>query len=59
MGPLIPLFWTSDRVSKPEWAALVALGGGILYDVHSQIFTSGVTPADLLVGDLPHSSLTR
>ena len=33
MGPLIPLFWTSSDVSKPEWAALFELGEGV-QDVH-------------------------
>ena len=38
-------------VSKPEWAALFALGGGI-GDVHSLKFTSGVTPPNLLAANM-------
>ena len=55
MGPLIPLFWTSAKgllwISKPEWAALFALGGGVCVTC-SLRFTSGVTPADLLVASM-------
>ena len=38
-------------VSKPEWAALFILGGGI-HVTHSLRFTSGATPADLLVASM-------
>ena len=44
VGPLIPLFWT---VSKLEWAALFALGGGVC-DACYLRFTFGAIPADLL-----------
>ena len=66
MGPLIPLFWTSDDVSSGFKArvgsALFKLSGGKhCYVTHSLRFTSGVTPADLLVASmvtepsLPHT----
>ena len=55
VGPLIPLFldfwWCLLWVSKPKWAALSALGGGIHF-THSLRFTSGVTPADLLAASM-------
>ena len=41
-------FWLHLWVSKPELEALFALGGGICV-TWSLTFTSGVTPADLLV----------
>ena len=56
MGPMIHLLW----VSKPEWAALFALGRGIRVTC-SLRFTSGATPANLLVASmaaepfLPHT----
>ena len=60
--PLKPLFldflshllW----VSKPEWATLFALGGGVC-DVCSLKFTSGVTPADLMVASILPTELCR
>ena len=33
VGPLIPLYWNSGDVSKPEWAALFTLGRDI-YVLH-------------------------
>ena len=55
VGPLIPLFldfwWCLLWVSKPKWASLSALGGGIHF-THSLRFTSGVTPADLLAASM-------
>ena len=39
-------WWCLFCVSKPEWAALLALGSGICV-THSLRFTSSVTPADL------------
>ena len=51
-GPLISLFldfwWHLLRVSKPEWAVIFMLGRGI-HVTCSLRFTSGVTPANLLV----------
>ena len=59
MGPLIPLFWTSGDVSKPEWAALFALGRDIHY-IHSLRFASGVTIAKLLAASMaPHACFSR
>ena len=59
--PLIPLFWTSGDVSsgvqsQRAFKALFTLGGGIC-DIHSLRFTSGVTPADLLVARMAASLL--
>ena len=54
VSPLAPLFWTFGDiswVSKPEWAALFTLGRGI-HITCSPKFTSGVTPADLLVASV-------
>ena len=44
-------FWTPGDVSKPEWVAIVMLGGGI-HVTGSLRFTSGVTPADLLAASM-------
>ena len=59
MGSLIPLFWTSG-VSKPEWAALFALGGG-LHGVLSARFISCVTHANHLMGSMTgaHACLSK
>ena len=64
IGLLIPLFldfwWYLLWVSKPEWAALFMLVGGV-YIMYSQRFTSGATPANLLQSvwqpscSLPHT----
>ena len=58
MGQLIPLFWTSRDVSSwfesLECAALFTLGRGIC-DVCSMIYTSGVTPAELLMASMAAS----
>ena len=52
VGPLIPLFWTSGDISSLfQRVSSLILGGGI-HDTHSLRFTSGVTPADLLVASL-------
>ena len=54
------LFW----VSKPEWEVFFTLGRGI-HDVCSLRFTSGVTPADLLIASMttshcsPHACFSR
>ena len=44
-------FWWHLWISKPEWAALFALGRGVCI-THSLRFTSGVTPANLLVASM-------
>ena len=48
-GPLIPLFWTSGDVSKPEWAASFTFDRGVSY-------VRSLTPADVLAapGRFPH-----
>ena len=53
--PILDFWWRLLSVSKPEWAALFALGGGIC-DIRSLRFTSGVTPVDLLVASQPTAS---
>ena len=58
--PILDFWWRLLWVSKPEWAALFKLGRGI-HVTCSLRFTSGVTPADLLVASkaaepsLPHT----
>ena len=49
--PWFGLLVTSPLGSKPEWAALFTLGGGV-HVTCSLRFTSGVTPADLLVASM-------
>ena len=53
--PLTPLIWASGDVSsglsKPDWADLFMLGGGICV-THSLRFTSDVTPTDLLAASM-------
>ena len=45
-------FWSCLLwASKPEWTALYTLDGGV-WDVCSQSFTSGPTPADLLMASM-------
>ena len=46
-APVLDFWWHLLWFSKPEWAALFTLSGGI-YVTHSLRFTSGATPADLL-----------
>ena len=47
--PVWDLWWQFLWISKPEWAALFALGGGIdLHFTHFLRFTSGMTLADRL-----------
>ena len=46
--PVLDFWWCLLWVSKPECAALFALGGGVC-DVHSLKFTSGATLASLLM----------
>ena len=64
VGPLIPIFvfwWCLLWVSKPEWATIFELGGGICL-AHSLRFTSGAIPAYLLAASmaaepsLPHTT---
>ena len=49
--PCFGLQWHILWVSKPEWATLVILGRGIRV-THSLRFTSGATPANLLVASI-------
>ena len=53
----IPVLECLIWVSKPEWAALLALGG-IVHVTCSLRFTSGVTPADLLVASMAVEGLS-
>ena len=55
--PVLDFWWCLLSVSKPEWVALFALGGGV-HDVCSLRFTSGVTPADLLVASMAAKSFS-
>ena len=48
---VLDFWWHLLWVSKPEWAALFALGRGV-HDVSSLRFISGVTPADLLTAGM-------
>ena len=58
--PLLDFWWCLLWVSKPEWAALFMLGGHVHVTCLLR-FTSGATPADLMVASmaakpsLPHS----
>ena len=49
--PVLGFWWCLLWVSKPKWAALFALDGGI-YVTHFLRFTSGVTPDDLLANSM-------
>ena len=57
VGPQIQLFWVSEDISSGFWrqscTALFALGGGIF-----RRFTSGVTPANLLVASMAPKSIS-
>ena len=48
---VLDFLWCLLWVSKPEWAALFTLGGGICV-THCLRFTFGVTPADLLAASM-------
>ena len=50
-APISDFWWRLLWVSKPEWAALVMLGGGVCV-THSLRFTSDVTPADPFVASI-------
>ena len=62
--PVLDFWWCLLWVSKPKWAALFTLGRGIC-DVCSLRFTSGVTPAELLMASMvtshcsPHVCFSR
>ena len=47
--PVLDFWWCLLWVSKPEWAALFALDGGVHVSLR---FTSGLTPANLLVAGM-------
>ena len=47
-APILGIWWCLLWVSKPPWGELFAFGRGISDVIHSLIFTSDVTPADLL-----------
>ena len=56
--PVSDFWWHLLWVSKPEWAALFKLCGGVR-DIHSLRFISGVTPllvymASIATGHFPH-----
>ena len=53
--PVPDFWWCLLWISKPEWAVLFALCGGI-HDVHFLLFTSGATFADLLMANMAASS---
>ena len=50
-APVSDFWWCLLWASKPEWTTLFTLGRGI-GDVCSLRFTSGATPAELLVAEL-------
>ena len=54
---VLDFWWCLLWVSKPEWVTLFALGGGI-YVTCPLRFTSGVTPADLLVASMAAKALS-
>ena len=49
--PVLDFWWSLLWVSKPEWAALFTLGEG-RHVTHFLRFTSGLTPAELLVANM-------
>ena len=50
-NPVLDFWWCLLWVSKPEWAALFVLGGGI-HVTFSLRFTFGVIPADVLAASI-------
>ena len=50
-APVLDLWWYLLLVSNPHLAALFTLGRGI-HITHTLIFTSGVTPANLLASSM-------
>ena len=49
--PVLNFWWHVLWVSKPEWAALFAIDGGV-HVTHSLRFTTGAIPTKLLVASV-------